>query len=329
LRAVLEVRSPWRVSSGSAVVLGLSRAPLDAIPTTAYVMLGERCLNNCAFCAQAHSAHSGADALARVNWPAFSAESAIPAIASAASRGEIKRVCFQVTAGAGDHELAREAILATGAVCDVPVSVSIAASSLAQVGELLEAGAQRVTIALDAATPALFAQRKGRPWEDTWQLLVEAAARYPRQVGTHLIAGLGETEEQFLNIASMVLGMGITLGVFAFTPVRGTMMAGCQPPTLASYRRIQAAVWLLAEGLVRVEELRFDREGRLRDLSMTNQALSTLLSGGEAFRTSGCCDCNRPYYNERPGGPLYNYPRPLNGEEARREIAYLLSSLEA
>jgi len=41
---------------------------------------------------------------------------------------------------------------------------------------------------------------------------------------------------------------------------------------------------------------------------------------GEPFRTSGCPDCNRPFYNERPSGPLYNYPRPLTTEEAARAI---------
>jgi biotin synthase-related radical SAM superfamily protein len=41
---------------------------------------------------------------------------------------------------------------------------------------------------------------------------------------------------------------------------------------------------------------------------------------GEAFETSGCADCNRPYYNEQPGGPLYNYPRPLTSEETQRAI---------
>ena len=28
----------------------------------------------------------------------------------------------------------------------------------------------------------------------------------------------------------------------------------------------------------------------------------------EAVLTSGCPGCNRPFYNERPRGPIYNYP---------------------
>jgi biotin synthase len=46
----------------------------------------------------------------------------------------------------------------------------------------------------------------------------------------------------------------------------------------------------------------------------------SLPATGEPFQTSGCPDCNRPYYNERPGGVMYNYPRPLVAAEALRAI---------
>jgi len=35
---------------------------------------------------------------------------------------------------------------------------------------------------------------------------------------------------------------------------------------------------------------------------------------------TGCDGCNRPYYNERPRGPMYNYPRPLNKKEVLAAI---------
>jgi biotin synthase-related radical SAM superfamily protein len=64
----------------------------------------------------------------------------------------------------------------------------------------------------------------------------------------------------------------------------------------------------------RAEAMAFDAQGRLVGLGVS------LPATGEAFRTSGCPDCNRPFYNEHPGGPLYNYPRPLTAEEAARAI---------
>ncbi len=58
----------------------------------------------------------------------------------------------------------------------------------------------------------------------------------------------------------------------------------------------------------------FGEEGRLLCLG------AELPADGEPFRTSGCPDCNRPFYNEPPGGPLFNYPRPLTRAEADRAV---------
>jgi len=43
--------------------------------------------------------------------------------------------------------------------------------------------------------------------------------------------------------------------------------------------------------------------------------LEEALELGSPFQTSGCPGCNRPYYNEKPSGPIYNYPRSLTREE--------------
>ena len=114
---------------------------------------------------------------------------------------------------------------------------------------------------------------------------------------------------------------GVTVGLFAFTPVRGTGMAHLPPPPLAVYRRMQAARHLVAHDLARAGDFTFSPDGRLIDFGQTD--LPHLLSGGAAFQTSGCPDCNRPYYNERPTGPMYNYPRPLSEAEIQRALTAL------
>ncbi|MHB1317314.1 MAG: radical SAM protein [Anaerolineae bacterium] len=309
-------------------MLGIRDLLTDAPPTTAYVMLGDRCANNCAFCTQARDSQAAADMLSRVTWPSVSPDAAVSAIATAAERGDIRRVCFQVTGGPDGHAAARVAAARVAGASKVPICISIAASSLEQIDALLEAGAERVTLALDAATPALYSRIKVRSWDDAWLLLARAAGAFPGRIGTHLIAGLGETEQQFLYTAAALLRLGISIALFAFTPVRGTRMGNQVPPPLVSYRRIQAGLWLLTQGLTQIEALRFDVGGSLRDMGMTGAALATLLDSGDAFRTSGCPDCNRPYYNERPGQSLYNYPVPLTRDDTRREIASLLYSLD-
>ena len=74
----------------------------------------------------------------------------------------------------------------------------------------------------------------------------------------------------------------------------------------------------------------FDERGTLAGICLAGgrtQDGSHYLADGDAFRTPGCPDCNRPFYNEHPGGPMYNYPRPLTLAEtcqAISEVAVLL-----
>lgn len=317
----------WRVSSGTASVLGFRPAALDAAPTTAYLMLGERCAADCAFCAQARTSAARTDQLSRISWPPYPADEVVQAIVAAHERGAIGRACFQVTDSRDSHTAAQQAIAALAQATDAPICASIAARDLDEIEALLAAGAQRVSIGLDAATRELYAQTKGGSWDGTWELLRAGARRFPNRIGAHLMVGLGETEEELLNTAQALLRLGVSIGLFAFTPIQGARLAGAQAPSLESYRRIQAGLWLMKEGLHIVEQWRFDG-GRLVDLGATRSAIAAWLASGEAFRTSGCPDCNRPYYNERPSGPLYNYPRPLSPAEAEGEIERLLQTLE-
>lgn len=318
----------WRVSSGTAAVLGLHSLRMDVAPTTAYLMLGERCARNCAFCTQARASHAHAAALSRVIWPLFPEDEVVAALSRALQRGSIRRACFQVTISRGYLNQSERAIAALSEACDVPICVSIAPRNPDDVGRLLAAGAQRVTIALDAACERVYDRVKGGAWAQTLSLLTECAALYPGHIGTHLIVGLGETEREMAEIMQQLHDLGITIGLFSFTPVTGTALADCPSPDLGHYRRMQVAHWLIVGDLAHAETFRYNEAGRLVDYGMSPARLRELLAEGESFRTSGCPDCNRPYYNEHPGGPLYNYPRPLTRQETDREIDALLETLD-
>jgi biotin synthase len=146
-------------------------------------------------------------------------------------------------------------------------------------------------------------------------------------MGTHLIVGLGETEQEMSTILQEMVDRQITVGLFAFTPVRGTSWGKRQPPALASYRRIQAARYLMSIGVCRVQDFTFSTVGQLLSYGLNRQRLCELLADGRAFQTAGCPGCNRPYYNERPGRAVYNYPRPLYPKEIEAAISLVLSEL--
>ncbi len=315
------------VSSGSAVVLGLEMWELDVPPTTAYLLLGDRCSRDCAFCAQARSSVARADQLSRVSWPAYPATAVIRGLVAAYDRGAIQRCCLQVTAGRRYVEHSQRMVREIRAACALPLCVCVRATHLSLFGELLALGAERVTLGLDAACERVYNRVKGRDWQEALHLLQHAAERYPGHVGTHIIVGLGETEAEAVALLQAMYDLGVMTALFAFTPVPGTALAGEQPPTLAHYRRLQAARHLIVGGHVRAQQFSFSPDGQIISYGVDAARLRTLLGSGQAFQTSGCPGCNRPYYNERPVGPLYNYPRPLRPDEAAVATALVVDNL--
>ncbi|MCK4475049.1 radical SAM protein, partial [Candidatus Bathyarchaeota archaeon] len=134
-------------------------------------------------------------------------------------------------------------------------------------------------------------------------------------VTTHLIVGLGETEKEMIEIIQRCADMDVLPALFAFTPIPGTALENNPPPTVPQYRRIQLARHLIVNGLTTSKDMCFNEEGNIMDFGVEHEILTNIAQTGEPFLTSGCPNCNRPYYNERPGGPTYNYPRKLAEKE--------------
>ena len=311
-----------QVSIGTAVVLGLARVPMAAAPTAAYLMSGGRCLMNCAFCAQGRESQASALALSRVTWPEYDPDLVVERLADAAARGAIRRACLQVTVTSDAFERSLAILQAMKAASDVPFDVAILPHRLDQIRQLLDAGADHIGFGLDAACERVFRQVKGGDWARNLALVEETARAFPGRAAVHLIVGLGETEQEMVQRMQWAHDLGVTVGLFAFTPLRGTHLFDHLPPPLAVYRRMQVARWLIVHGLRQPGGMTFDGEGRLSDLGVP------LLPSGEPFQTSGCRDCNRPFYNEQPGGPLYNYPRPLTEEEIARAMREIEIEIE-
>lgn len=310
--------STINVSIGTAAVLGLANVAMDTAPTTAYLMLGGRCAMDCGFCAQARSSQASALKLSRITWPEFDQAQTLMLLAQAVKRGDIRRCCLQVTVAEGYFQRTLEVIRAVRAICNVPVDAAILPRNMAQVEELLVAGIDHVGFGLDAACERVFQRVKGGHWVRSLSLIEETARRFPGHGAVHLIVGLGETEQEMAEMIQRMHDLGLIIGLFAFTPVRGTRMEGIAPPSLSTYRRLQVARYLIANNLARIEKFTFSPAGRL--LSFNLPHLPEILANGLAFQTSGCPDCNRPFYNERPGGPMYNYPQPLTAQQTKAAI---------
>jgi biotin synthase-related radical SAM superfamily protein len=305
----------WKISAGTACVLGKKIIKSDVLPTTAYIMLGEKCRNNCQFCTQSQGSAAKNHFLSRVTWPAFDADEVAASLSAAYAKGDIKRICLQVVNSSDSWESTVHSLGKLGKD-EKPICVSSYFEHVSKAKELIAAGAEKVCIALDGATPDIYSEAKGGDWEERWSLLIECAAALPGRITTHLIVGLGETEEEMVNRLAECLKRGIDVGLFAFTPISGTAWANRMPPTIGHYRRVQIAYQILQNGY-EANAIQYSK-GRISAYHVPD--LHRLLADGKAFETRGCPDCNRPFYNESPRGFLYNYPRGLTKQEVEQAI---------
>ena len=323
-----------RVSTGSAIVLGLLKGKLDAKPTTAYLLMcrNEKCSANCGFCPQARESKGRADRLSRVTWPTFPTGEVVEAIKRTARVGTIKRVCIQTL---NYPEAFDDVLVLVNEIKSrtmLPISVSCKPLEPEMLKSWLDAGVNRVSIALDAATTKIFDNVKGQniggpyKWEIQRKALKDAVKVFGEgSVSTHLIVGLGETEKELCQTIQWCVDSGVYPGLFAFTPIPGTALENMSPPHLSSYRRAQVAHYLLTHKKTCLEKMEFDKGSRLTNFGISKEQLIKLIDTGKPFLTSGCPGCNRPYYNERPGGPLYNYPRqprPKEIVEAKKMLGF-------
>jgi len=313
-----------RVSIGSAIVLGLLEGKLDAEPTTVYLMTYKtgKCTANCGFCPQARNSRSKTELLSRVTWPAFPTKNVLKRIGNSAEHGRIRRVCIQALNYPDVFTHLVALVTAIRQPANIPVSVSCQPLNSGNTRRLAEAGAERIGVAIDAATEKLFNEVKGSSaggpytWESQFTQLREALQVFGKgKVSTHLIIGLGETENDAVNLIQRCVDMGILPALFAFTPVRGTALERKPQPLIEVYRRVQLARYLIVNGRARSEDMHFDGVGCLTDYGVEREMLTWIVETGKPFLTSGCPNCNRPFYNEKPRGPIYNYPRDLRREE--------------
>ena len=316
-----------RVAFGTGILLGLWRGQLAVAPTTAHLLTyyKGRCGANCKFCPQARGSTADLRMLSRVIWPHYELGKVLAALSE--NSNEFERVCIQAVNYPNVIDDLCELVEGTKGACGLPISVSCQPLKRRDIERLSASGVERVCVALDAVTPELFERIKGGDsgyrWDEHVKALEDARSIFGDRVSTHLIIGLGETEREAVDAIQLLHDRGITVALFAFIPIRGTQLAGEKQPDVASYRRVQLTRYLIAQGLATAEEMWFE-DGRIVNFGVEQGVLNRTVDSGEPFRTSGCLGCNRPFYNESPRGPIYNYPR----RPVAREITVIRNQLK-
>ena len=129
------------------------------------------------------------------------------------------------------------------------------------------------------------------------------------KVGTHLIIGLGETDDEAVKIIDELHKSGINAALFSYTYVPGAQLSLEQDKeeNLRHYRTVQVARQIIMEGKATYRDMMFS-DGILTDFGVGREYIIKIIEDGKAFQTSGCPDCNRPMANET-FSRIYNFPR--------------------
>ncbi|MCZ7356195.1 MAG: radical SAM protein [Candidatus Methanoperedens sp.] len=316
---------------GTLGVLGLELVQMDTPPTTAYLQIytEKRCKANCQFCAQASGASADLIHIARGLYVPVDLDAVVSRLKIAFDRGYLARACIQTALYDKWWLDTVYLIKSIRAESKIPISLSVFPLSDRKYLELIQIGVGELVIPLDACTPELFGKIKGNEaggpysWDEHLDGM-KRAARLFNKVGTHLIIGLGESDEEAVRIIRELWKSNICPALFSYTYVPGAQLRLYEKSnSMKHYRTVQLARHLIVEG--EYSEMRFSN-GELCDFGATRDLIIELIEDGRAFQTSGCPDCNRPMANET-FSKMYNFPRKPNPDEIegiKKELGELI-----
>ncbi len=292
------------LSEASLFLLGLvENKSLKNLTTTIYVAFGNKCSYNCKYCAQNNfKSNNNIQKISRVNWKKVTSEDFFYALEK---NNNVNRICFQVL-GSWEENFINFFLENEEKLKRFKISVC-ARLTKEQIDNLYNSTIDTICLAIDEAVNLNL--RKGS------QNLLKTLLSYPKKekLRTHLIYGLGETDLEFLSTFSLLIKNGINTSIFAFTPVNDKLSLS-QPEPL-KWRLIQIATYCINFNLP--ININFNGENII-NISIPDKSIIK-----KAILTRGCSFCNRPFYNEKPRGFMYNYHRKLKEDEFEKELNFL------
>lgn len=346
-----DMRSPEYVqmSTAAAITLGLVPGAMHRTACThclnLLVTYPEGCRANCSYCGLARHREETRDYadrnFIRVDWPTARYDEVIERVRAGADQGQFQRMCISmITHPNSDHDTFLMLDKWVKAVPHVPVSILSNPTTLDydDLVKLRDLGADIFTVALDAVTPEIFERTRGKTvesphtWTKYWQSIEWAAEIFgPEKFGAHLICGMGETEQEMLEVCQKIKDLGGHNHMFAFFPEQGSLMEDWDPVDKGQWRRVQLARFIIDYAGGRVEDMKFNEAGQVIDYGIPQDEVEALIASGKPFQTSGCpgkddeevSACNRPYGDSSPMDIL-SFPFALNDKDVgfvRRQMA--------
>jgi len=347
------MRSPdfVQMSTAAAITLGIMSGKMYRCSCTRCLNLlltyPEGCRANCAYCGLARHREADRDYadrnFIRVDWPAVPMEQIVSIVAEAGEETPFHRMCISMITHPRSEDDTFSVLKAwTDRIAPETVPVSILSNpttmTRGDVEKLKGMGADIFTVALDAATPEIFERTRGKgvqsphSWRKYWEILMDARDVFgAEKFGAHIIVGMGEREADVLGLVQRLVDLGGHSHMFCFFPEKGSLMDHLPATPRDQWRRVQLGRYLIDYCGLRVDQMRFDGEGRVTDFGLPEGELDAIIDSGIAFRTSGCpgklaadvSACDRPY-GDSPPSDIASYPfapNEIDLRKIRRQLA--------
>lgn len=336
------MKSPEYVQTSLAAAITLGMEPgrfKEKVKLTGLNLLlfyDKKCIGRCAYCGLSKqskdiksSPGKKSKTFIRVKWPAYLLEDIIKKTLE--NPDCFERICVSMVTHPNAALDSIKIIKKIRQYLSQPISILLAPTLIKDKTCLLElknAGADMAGIAIDGATEYIFNKYRGEgvkgphKWDHYWQVLEWAVGVFGKyNAGIHLIAGLGETQEEMAHIIFKAYNAGARTHLFSFYPEALSLLENLDPPDLLHYRKIQIARYLINEKDADIDIIKFDADGNITGFDYDIEAV---INNGFAFMTSGCpgknkdiTACNRPLANERPSETFRNYPYIPDEEEKK------------
>ncbi len=316
-----------RISMASAIALrmrsGRFSRDFDFGGINLLLNYDEGCLSDCGYCGLARTRPGayGDKSFIRVDWPLVRTSDLVDRMAQHEST--LTRLCISmVTHGHAYRDTCDITRQITERV-HTPLSILVAPPTLNR--ERLETfkalGVDMIGIGLDAVTEELFRHLRtdvpagGLKWEKYWEVVTDAREIFgPWKVNVHTLVGLGETDQDLIEIFVALRERQIFSYLFCFNPEPDSRLAGHPKSALARWRRVQLAKHLIETEGYGLDAFEFGAGGALAHLSADRASVESVVDQGVAFMTNGCPGaqgepgCTRPYGSYRPAEPFRDYP---------------------
>jgi biotin synthase-related radical SAM superfamily protein len=285
------------------------------------------CLSDCGYCGLARTRPGAYEekSFIRVDWPLVETDRLVNRMAE--HEEKLTRLCISMVTHGSAY---RDTVQITKQLRDkvsTPLSILVAPPTLnkERLENFKELGVDMIGVGLDAVTETIF--RKHRTdvpngslrWENYWDVINESRRLFgPWKVNIHTVVGLGETDQELVDLFYFLWANQILPYLFNFNPEPDSRMGDVPKASITRWRRIQLVKHLIEKHDLAPDAISYDDQGGINKLAVKNNTIASAinsLDAGIPFMTNGCpseggeeAGCSRPYGSYRPSESFRDFP---------------------